>query len=107
MAFRRPGRRAPVEPEKAAASGAIFGAATALLRARDHAGAELAGKLRAKGFDPEPIAAVIAELRELGLINDARFAESFVRSHADRGQGPVRISGELRQRGLSQELIES
>lgn len=37
--------------------------------------------------------------------SDARFAASFVRSRILRGQGVIRIKGELRQRGVDQETL--
>ena len=40
-----------------------------------------------------------------GLLSDERFAEEFVGSRMRRGVGPVRIGAELRQRGVSDELI--
>jgi regulatory protein len=45
-------------------------------------------------------------LRESGLVSDHRFAEAFVRSHAARGHGPVRIRYALRELGVATELIE-
>ncbi len=38
------------------------------------------------------------------LQSDARFAEQFVRMRASQGKGPVRISQELRQRGVADGL---
>ena len=40
-----------------------------------------------------------------GLLSDQRFAEQFVASRIHHGAGPVRIGAELRQRGVSDELI--
>ena len=50
---------------------------------------------------------VVAKLRGKRLVSDDRFAASFVHHHAQRGQGPVRIRTELRQQGVSDELIEA
>jgi len=107
MALRRAGNRQKIDPERAGDSGAALSVATSLLRARDHGTGELEAKLRARGFESSAASTAVGELGELGLIDDRRYAESFVRQHADRGQGPVRIAGELRQRGLSAELIEA
>lgn len=41
-----------------------------------------------------------------GLLSERRFTESFVRSRLNRGQGPLRIEADLRQRGVAAELIE-
>ena len=107
MALRRAGKRQKIDGHRAADPGAALSAATALLRARDHAGSELEGKLLERGFEPPAALAAVDELRERGLLDDARFAESFVRARAGRGQGPVRIAQELRSRGISPQQIEA
>lgn len=38
--------------------------------------------------------------------SDERFAESFVHHRVNKGQGPMKIQQELRQRGIDQNLIE-
>jgi regulatory protein len=47
------------------------------------------------------IAALISE----GLLDNERFAESFVHSHYQRGQGPQKIRAELRGRGIEDDVI--
>ncbi|SDN66326.1 regulatory protein RecX [Vreelandella arcis] len=74
-----------------------------LLARREYARAELARKLEHKAFAAEDIDACLEALVEQGLQSDARFAESFIRSRIHRGQGVIRIKGELRQRGIDQE----
>ena len=39
-------------------------------------------------------------------MSDARFAESFVRVRSERGQGPLRIRAELRERGVTDVLVD-
>lgn len=46
------------------------------------------------------MAAVLDRLEAQHLQDDSRFVEVFVRSRAARGQGPLRIAQELRQRGI-------
>jgi regulatory protein len=48
----------------------------------------------------------LAGLEADGLLSDGRFAESFARSRANRGQGLARIRHELRSRGVSSGVIE-
>ena len=75
-------------------------------RAREHSVAELRDKLDGRGHcEPAAIEAILA-LVDDGLLNDERFVEHFVAQHAGRGQGPVRIRGELRERGVAAELID-
>jgi regulatory protein len=81
-------------------------AALGMLARREHSVFELRQKLAAKGYERELVEAVIGRLTESGLQSDARFAESFVRSRANRGLGPARIALELKQRGIGEELIE-
>jgi regulatory protein len=51
---------------------------------------------------------VIARLRQENLINDARYALDFTRTHAgSRKQGPHRIRRELRARGVADVNIET
>ena len=107
MALRRAGKRQETDEHKSADPGAALSVATALLRGRDHAGSELEARLLERGFEPAAAGAAVAQLRELGLLDDARFAESFVRARAGRGQGPVRIAQELRSRGISPEQVEA
>jgi len=77
-----------------------------LLARREHSVAELQAKLLAREFDPESVATAIDRLVDEGLVSDDRFAAAFVASRVRKGQGPVRIRGELRQRGVADELIE-
>ena len=76
-----------------------------LLARREHSGRELQGKLEARGFAPEAVGEVLAGLRSAGIQDDARYAEAYVRSRVAKGYGPVRISRELGERGLTEELV--
>lgn len=82
-------------------------AAMNALARREHARAELERKLQGKpGACPELVTQVLDRLAEQGLQCDGRFAEAFCRSRYQRGHGPVRIAGELRQRGVNERHIE-
>ena len=81
-------------------------AAIRFLARREYAVAELQGRLTQRGHEPETVAAVVAELAEEGLVSDERFAEAFVNSRLERGQGPMKIGAELRQRGVEPALAE-
>lgn len=80
--------------------------AIGLLARREHAGAEIRRKLRDRGYDPDLTHEVIDELTRQRLLSDDRFAESFIRARAERGQGPVRLKVELRQLQIPAEMIE-
>ena len=88
-------------------SGAIRAAAVALLARRDYLTAELQRRLESQGFDPAAAAAELAELAAERLLEDGRFAERFVASRAERGQGPLRIAMDLKSQGAPAALIEA
>lgn len=81
--------------------------AIGLLARREYSRAELAQRLRKKAFDEAAINECLDTLIEQGLQSDARFAAVFVRSRILRGQGTIRIKGELRQRGIDQETLSA
>ncbi len=51
------------------------------------------------------IEAAIEQLTREGLQSDRRLAEAFIRSRANRGQGPIKIKAELRQKGIQDGII--
>lgn len=77
-----------------------------MLARREHSGQELVRKLVARGFAADLIDALLAGLIADGLLNDARFAEAFIHSRFQRGQGPRKIRLELRDRGIDETLID-
>ena len=85
---------------------ALRGRALAMLARRDHSRLELSRKLLEQGGATDLVEAVLHELAERGLQSDARFAEVFVRSRAERGCGPRTIMADLRGRGVDGELAE-
>ncbi len=114
----------------AAASGEVLRTlrryAMDLLARREHSRLELTEKLRrhcgraqaaqsADGpttpADPGTTEALIQrtldQLEADGLQSDARYAEVLVRSRCNRGQGPLRIRADLRQRGLDATAVDS
>jgi regulatory protein len=75
-------------------------AALDMLARRDHSSTELARRLVEKGYDKAVAGEVIGRLLNEKLLDDARYIDNFIRSHAARGQGPLRVRAELRQMGL-------
>lgn len=53
------------------------------------------------------VESVIDELAEENLQSDERFAEAYVRQRSQRGYGPLRIRQEMREKGLSDELVSN
>ena len=77
-----------------------YGAAVRLLARREHSQVELRRKLRTRGHPPDAVERALTRLGEYRYQSDARFAESFVRSRVDRGQGRLKIVAALRERGI-------
>ena len=79
---------------------ALRARALGLLARREHSRAELRRKLATRDTDREALEELLGRLAAANLQSDERFAESFLRSRVERGQGPLRIREELRQRGV-------
>lgn len=77
-----------------------------LLATREHSRHELTRKLLARGCDQLLIEPVLDRLEGAGLVDDARVAEQYIRERVGKGFGPVRIRGELRQKGLAEALVD-
>lgn len=81
-------------------------AAMDLLARREHSLFELNRKL-GKRYDAGELDSALLKLAEEGLQSDERFALSFARERMLRGNGPMRIEAELRQRGVCSRFIDS
>ena len=74
------------------------------IRLRSHK--ELADRLRRRGVSAEIVAALTADLERHGLLDDARFAQAWVRTRlALSPSGPRRLRYELAQKGVAREVI--
>ena len=82
-------------------------AALALLAGRDFARLELARRLERRGYPPQVVATVVEGLVAERLLSESRFLEQFIRQHAGRGHGPVRIRMDLRERGVADDEIDA
>ncbi|MGB7931152.1 MAG: regulatory protein RecX [Gammaproteobacteria bacterium] len=63
--------------------------------------------MASRGYADETVEAAVAALVVKGLLSNARFAESFIHSRFQRGQGPQKIRAELRERGVDDALIDA
>jgi len=79
--------------------------ALGLLAMREHSNLELKCKLAERGFDTKIITTVLLDIAKGGFQSDERFAEFYVKSRMEHGYGPLRISSELRDRGIIPEII--
>ncbi|MDT5010832.1 MAG: regulatory protein [Mycobacterium sp.] len=77
-----------------------------LLTARARSRAELAGQLTKRGFPEDVSVRVLDRLTEVGLVNDADFAEQWVNSRrANAGKGKRALAAELRTKGVEGDVI--
>ncbi len=77
-----------------------------LLTARARTRAELAGQLTKRGYPDDVSAQVLDRLAEVGLVDDADFAEQWVRSRrVNAGKGKRALAAELRTKGVDNEVI--
>lgn len=78
-----------------------------LLTGRSRTRAELAEAMRRKGI-PEAVAEVVLDrYTEVGLIDDAAYAQAAVRSgHANRGLGRRALRARLRHKGVDEEVAQ-
>ena len=69
--------------------------------------AELATVLRKKGVDDEVADSVLSRFAEVGIIDDALFAQMWVRSrHGGRGLARRALAQELRRKGVDDDSID-
>lgn len=79
-----------------------------LLTARARTRAELAGQLAKRGYPEDVSDKVLDRLEQVGLVDDADFAEQWVRSRrANAGKGRRALIAELRTKGVDNEVIEA
>lgn len=79
--------------------------AVRLLSRREHSAFEIREKLLKRDFSDKEISQALIELQEGGWLSDERFAEAYIRMRQIKGFGPIRISMELEERGVKQEIV--
>jgi regulatory protein len=86
----------------------LYASALRALMRRAHSIHQMRDYLNARAEDKDLVSTVIARLRELNYLDDARYAAEFARQHAQfRKQGRFRISRELRTRGVPDRFIDA
>jgi regulatory protein len=77
-----------------------------LLTARARTRAELEGQLTKRGYPDDVSARVLDRLGDVGLVDDAGFAEQWVNSRrANAAKGKRALAAELRTKGVDDEVI--
>ncbi len=73
---------------------------------REYSSKEAYDRLRRDGYSTFACESAVSRARELRIINDDRFAESFICNKLACGWGPVRLERELAQRGITLQDVE-
>ncbi len=77
-----------------------------LLTARARTRSELEGQLAKRGYPGDVSQRVLNRLAQVGLVDDADFAEQWVRSRrVNAGKGKRALAAELRTKGVDDEVI--
>ncbi len=77
-----------------------------LLTARARTRAELAGQLAKRGYPDDVATQVLDRLADVGLVDDAGFAEQWVHSRrVNAGKGKRALAAELRTKGVDDDVI--
>ena len=71
-----------------------------LVGRRDYSSSELARRLEREGYLPDVASGVVTRFEEVGLIDDSRFADVFIRSKLACGWGRSKVERELKRRGV-------
>ena len=97
-----------IDAVEAVTFASVYNASLGLLASREHSAGELRVKLKQKYPDGEiHLDGVLERLQEVGLQNDERFAEMFVRYKANKGQGPAKIRHQLRAKSVDGAVISA
>lgn len=75
-----------------------------LLSARSRSRHELRARLLRAGYDPEEIEATLADLEDVGLVDDERFARELAEHQRRRGLGRRAGLSALRGKGVDRDL---
>lgn len=99
--------RTPRKPAAKLASEALFEYAVKYLGFQACSSDALRSRLRLKAASPADIDPTIARLKEIGYLNDARFAESYATNRVENdGFGKMRVLSDLRARRVPASLAE-
>lgn len=77
-----------------------------LLKFRPRSEKELYQRLKKKRFDDGIIRETLAFLKEKGFVNDTNFSRAWIESRLKKPLGLRKIKQELRQKGITKEIID-
>lgn len=73
---------------------------------RSFARADLLRRLRRRGHPAHAAERALARLDQMGLLDDLRYARSYVETRAERGRGPLRLKRDLLALGVQGSVVE-
>lgn len=76
------------------------------LELRSYARGDLGRRLQRKGHPGPAVNAALERAADLGLLDDAAFARTYVQTRAARGRGPSRLTRDLLSMGVERALID-
>jgi regulatory protein len=76
------------------------------LEVRAYARSDLGRRLQRKGHRRSAVEAALTRAAELGLLDDAAFARSYIETRASRGRGPSRLTRDLLAMGVERSVID-
>ena len=85
----------------------LYERAMNFLTRREHSVKELKTKLVKAEFDPDDVNELIQKLIDSNLQSNQRFTENYIRYRSQRGFGSQRIRQELKERGITADMISS
>ena len=88
-------------------TGDAFGAVVGALARRDLTAHELEQRLVEAGFDALACAAALVRAADAGYLDDSRVALERTRHLAERGSSDALIRGELRRRGVAEQVADA
>lgn len=80
--------------------------ALGLLARREHGFSELVRKLSASGTQDDIVVQVVKDMKDKGYQSDQRYAESMFRQRVGQCYGALRISQEMRAKGVSRAMVD-
>jgi regulatory protein len=90
----------------AADAEAAYRTALRVLEIRSFAQGDLTRRLLRKGHPRPAVDAALQRVHELGLLDDAAYARTYVQTRAARGRGPLRLTRDLLSMGVERSLID-
>jgi regulatory protein len=85
---------------------AAYRTALRALEIRSFARGDLTRRLLRKGHPRPAVEAALQRVHDLGLLDDAAYARTYVQTRAARGRGPLRLTRDLLSMGVERPLID-